>query len=391
MNSTWSCRALTQGSEFNQFHSHSYYDIPIFDSGSRYVVGYRNTFVERPVQADDSVEIGVIDSERDTPQWQAIGESKAWSWQQGPMAQFIPGTKQIVWNDRESGVLGARVFDLVTGQRKRFQRPVYAVAPDGHTTFSLDFNRLDTLRPGYGYAGEGRASELDPRPKEDGVWRQDLRTGKSDLVLSVHDAARAWTKNKGLGFSLQSLMRRYQFWFNHIKVSPEGTRFTAKLRYRPRDLSEEWTDALGVSVTANVDGSDLRFLADATSHVIWLDESSLYLWRTDGVYLYRDEKKGGVPIKQFAPEHLQHNVHIRRLGTTGERYVFDTPYRETIELFELDEASQSVTPIATFTGHQPERGPFRCDLHPCPSPDGMKIVVTSMQDGGRQMYLLSRC
>ena len=39
---------------------------------------------------------------------------------------------------------------------------------------------------------------------------------------------------------------------------------------------------------------------------------------------------------------------------------------------------------------RPKSGPFRCDLHPNPSPDGRKVVVTSLDDGGRQMYLLAR-
>ena len=53
-------------------------------------------------------------------------------------------------------------------------------------------------------------------------------------------------------------------------------------------------------------------------------------------------------------------------------------------------ASDTHTRIAQFNNHRPKRGPFRCDLHPCPSRDGRKILVTSLDDGGRQLYVLNR-
>ncbi|MEM6468684.1 MAG: hypothetical protein AAF802_03890 [Planctomycetota bacterium] len=386
----WICKKLTRGTEKRIFHSHSYYDIHVFDSASRFVVGYQNSVVEKAITVDDEVEVGLVDCDAKTPEWQSIGKSRAWSWQQGPMAQFVPNTSLIVWNDREADTLCGRAFDRRDHSTRKLSRPVYAVSPDGKWAYSLNFDRLEMLRPGYGYASEGCYRHLESKPADDGIWRINLESGECDLILSIADAAKQWCAKKGWRFSFQTLKRRYRFWFNHIKVSPDGSRFTVKLRYRPRDLSFDWTDSLGVSLTANEDGSDVRFLADATSHVIWLDPSSLYLWRKNGVFLFRDAPTGGEIVKQFSPKFLRHNVHIRRLGSEGHSYVFDTPYRESIDLFELDEATGERKLMGQFSGHRPERGPYRCDLHPCPSPDAEKVLVTSMHDGGRQIYLLQR-
>jgi hypothetical protein len=186
---------------------------------------------------------------------------------------------------------------------------------------------------------------------------------------------------------LRHALKRYTYWFNHVKVSPSGERFTVKLRFR--QIGKGWNDQMGVSLTCGTDGRDLRLLADGSSHVIWLDDERLYLWQRDGVYVYGDESPEGRRLRRLAPDLIDYNVHIRHFPGTEEHFVFDTPYREEIDLFVLDARDGRHERIVTFRNHTPKRGLFRCDLHPCPSPDGQKIVVTSMDDGGRQIYLLS--
>lgn len=84
------------------------------------------------------------------------------------------------------------------------------------------------------------------------------------------------------------------------------------------------------------------------------------------------------------------NVHMRHFPNNPDQFIFDMPYRETIDLFTYDSTQNESKKIASFDNHKPKRGQYRCDLHPCPSPDGRKIVVTSMEDGGRQIYLLKK-
>ena len=61
----WQLQQLTQGTDEGRFHTHSYYDINVFDSTSRYVAAHCVTFAERQPTADDSVEVGVIDLDDD--------------------------------------------------------------------------------------------------------------------------------------------------------------------------------------------------------------------------------------------------------------------------------------------------------------------------------------
>lgn len=103
---------------------------------------------------------------------------------------------------------------------------------------------------------------------------------------------------------------------NHINVSPDGRRFTVKLRWRRK--GGPWNDTMGVSLTSAVDGTRLRLLTDATSHVIWRDPNHLYFWRRQSVEVLQDARDGGRKINALALNLNFANVHIRHLDADAE-------------------------------------------------------------------------
>ncbi len=267
---SWRQTALTAGPAA---HAHSYYDIPVFDAAGAAVVGWCPPEPGRHPGPQDAAEVGFV-RVCEPGVWHRLGESRAWSWQQGPLAQWVAGGPRVVWNDREGDRIVARLHDVGTGQTRTLPGQVYAVTPDGATALSLDLMRLDVLRPGYGYPGGPGPGER--RPDDVGVRAMDLGTGESRMLLSLDQAVRflngrrSWRDRLG--------RRGMHYWFNHAKIAPGGARFTVKLRWRR--VGGPWTDAQGVSLTCGLDGADLRLLAPATSHVIWLDDTTLYYWRT---------------------------------------------------------------------------------------------------------------
>lgn len=382
----WTLSQLTCGTREGIFHAHSYYDIPVFDGGGSRIVAHRMDFQGRQPGANDVIGVGIVDA-GEPDSWIGIGESAAWSWQQGPMAQWIAGGPRVVWNDREDSRAVARVFDTGTGERETLPAPVYAVDPEGRFALSLNMSRLDAVRPGYGYPDFEGARLGERRPPDDGVWRIDFGTGETRLLLSLDAAVRFMGAHSGWR-RVRHLARRFVYWFNHAKISPDGRRFTVKLRWRvPRG---PWNERMGVSLTCGCDGEDVRLLAEATSHMIWLDSERLYFWSRDGVWIHSDTSPTGRRIGRIAPALITENVHIRNFETEPEMFILDTPYRDTIDLLLHDARTGTHQRLARFQNHVPQRGPFRCDLHPCPSRDGKRIVVTSLQDGGRQIYVLNR-
>ena len=383
----WALSQLTFGSAEGVFHAHSYYDIPVFDGGGSRILAHRMTFEGRQPRPADVIGIEIVHADAPGSQ-RPLGESSAWSWQQGPMAQWIAGGPRVVWNDREGSRAVGRLYNTATGDRRTLPAPVYATDPAGRFALCLNMARLDALRPGYGYPGCDGARLDEQHPKDDGVWRLDLATGEARLALPLDEAVRFFKARLGWRARLRHAARRFVYWFNHAKISPDGQRFTVKLRWRA--TGGPWNESMGVSLTCGCDGDDLRLLADATSHVIWLDSARLYFWREDGVVLYEDASPFGRLLGRIAPGLITENVHIRHFPDDSETFVFDTPYRETIDLILHHARSGTDQRLTTFGNHRPARGPFRCDLHPCPSPDGRRIAVTSLQDGGRQLYVLTR-
>lgn len=389
----WRREQLTFGSVEGRFHQHSYYDIPVLDATGRYVLAHRIGITDRRPTPEDAIELGLVDAGR-PGSWEPLGESRAWSWQQGPLAQWIAGGPRIVWNDREPREGGdrfvARVVDLETGMRRTLPRPVYAVDPEGNFALSLDMARLDALRPGYGYPGGPTLGTA--RAPRDGVRRIELATGEERLLLPLRRAVRFLHARLGFRARARHALAGYFYWFNHAKIAPDGRRFTVKLRWRRRRGS--WEETMGVSLTCGTDGEDLRLLADATSHVIWLDARRLYFWRRGRVRLYEDAEGGGREIGAIAPDLIDANVHIRHLPPDPMAepglFVLDTPYRETVDLMLYDARTGERARLARFEGHRPAQGEFRCDLHPVPSADGRRIVVASVADGGRQIYAFTR-
>ena len=387
---TWTTTQLTFGTKEGRFHSHSYYDVPVVEPGGARVLAYETRFAERQPSPDDEVTVGL--ASLDEPgRWQPVGATRAWSWQQGPMAQWI-GQGRFAFNDRGDRADRAFIARLFGpgGEEGVLDRPLYAVAPKNGFGLSLNMARLEALRPGYGYAGGTPDAAADRQPREDGVWRVPLDGGAPELILSLSRAVAALRERQSLKDRLRHKAARYAYWFNHAKLSPSERRFTVKLRWRRP--GGPWNGRMGVSLTCNADGTDLRVLTDETSHVMWLGEDSLYAWRRGELAVFADEPGGGRRTGILGGGAIDANVHLRHLppgGAEAQTLIYDTPYREEIDLYWQD-AAQDRQLMARFTGHLPPRGPFRCDLHPVPLPGGEGALVTSLQDGGRQLYAVRR-
>ncbi len=390
--SGWRITQLTSGSDKSRYHSHSYYDIPVFNGAGDRIVAHRMTMQGRDIEPADRVEVGFVDIAK-PEHFEPLAQTSAWSWQQGPLAQWVAGGPHIVFNSREGGLFRARLLDTNSGESTLLARTVYAVAPDGEAFYGLNMRRLETLRPGYGYATHESAPVLERAPASDGIWRMDRDGGKT-LLVSIADLRDVYFGAAPARERLYHRAKRFTYWLNHLKLSPDGTRFTVKLRWRR--IGGPWSDKQGASLTGRVDGTQLRVLAKGLSHVIWLNERQLYAWQSDALILFDDAPHDRAPPKILLPDLVKQNVHMRHLPPgacdTLQEAVFDTPYKETVDLvhYRADGEGLYHSRIARFTGHAPARGRFRCDLHPCPSADGKRIALTSLRDGGRQIYLVER-
>ncbi|HVJ82788.1 MAG TPA: hypothetical protein VNC50_17090 [Planctomycetia bacterium] len=372
-------RALTRGPKFHWF---GYYDKLEFDPSGRYVLGMEVNFEHRSPQAEDRISIGMADT-RGGDAWKEIGTSAAWSWQQGCMLQWRPGSsKEILWNDRDGDRFVCRIFDTSTGKLRTIPKAIYTIAPDGATAITCDFRRLNDVRPGYGYAGIPDPAKDELLPKESGIWSVDLERGSEALLFSVADIAKFGEPPPDA--------KGAKHWFNHLLFSPDGSRFVFLHRWRPVGQNGFRTRML----SADRAGKDLTVVdpSGATSHFIWRDPETLLAWtrpagRKDGFYLLHVRR--GV-FDQVGAGVMTENGHCTYLP--DRNWILNDTYPDMRRLqhpYLFHVPTKARIPLGDFLSPKEYAGEWRCDTHPRFSPDGRTVVIDSPHGGnGRQLYAI---
>ena len=381
-------RAITRGPKFHWF---SYYDKLQFDPSCRYVLGMEVNFEHRSPQPDDVISIGMVDlkdndrSPRcDAAGWIKLGQSRSWCWQQGCMLQWLPGSKnQIIWNDREGDRFVCHILNVHSGKKRTLPYPIYTLSPDGRTAVAPDLRRVQDMRPGYGYAGLPDPYKDDLAPKDSGIFRIDLKTGRRDLIISIADVAKIPSPHINTTGA--------KHYFNHLLFNPDGSRFIFLHRRLGPGLGGKGTRML----TAKPDGSDIHIVDSygKTSHFIWRDPRHILAWawhpsHKNAFYLYEDSTGGKVEVvgKDVMPK----NGHCTYLP--GNKWILNDTYpdkerKQNPYLYNV--ATGERVPLGHFYLPPQYKGEWRCDTHPRFSPDGRSVVIDSPHEGnGRQMHLI---
>lgn len=372
-------RAITRGPESHWF---GYYDKPQFDPTGRYVLGAEVDFDDRSPSPDDVIRLGMVDLERDDT-WIEFAETRAWSWQQGCMLQWLPGSdSKVIYNDRRGDSLVSVILDVFTGESRTLPKPIYAVSPKGDVAVGLNFARVDSTRPGYGYKGAIDPGADKLHPADDGIYAIDLHTGESRLVVSLDQIASV----PGEG------PMRGKHWFNHLLFNPDGTRFVFLHRwYRQAPMKGRWRTRM---FTAQPNGEGLHCVADhgMVSHFIWRSPQQILAWSNEPetgarFHLYRDTTDH---VEVIGEAILKRDGHCS-YSPDGKWVLTDTypdgDRMQTLMLFRP--ADSKLVVLGKFYLSPEHKGEYRCDLHPRWSRDGKYVCIDSMHIGDkRQMYIL---
>ena len=380
---------LTSGPRFHWF---GYYDKLQTDPSGRYVLAMEVPFEMRAPAPDDEIIIGMIDLGANN-KWIDLGRSRAWGWQQGCMLQFIPGSgDEVIWNDIDGDHFISRILNIKSGKMRTLSKAVYALSPDGEWAVGTEFYRIQNLRPGYGYAGIPDPYENIKAPEDIGLYRIDLKRGKSVMLFSLSELAAI----PHMGTTVEDNFH----WFNHLLVNTDGTRFTFLHRWRKEITDRQKMAGSGFVTrmfTASAKGEDL-FMIDPsgyTSHFVWRDPKHICAWtkpegENNGFYLLEDASGKFSPVGKDIMTLNGHNTYVP--GTNNEWILCDTYPQgqerlQEMYLFHVPSGNKVV--LGRF--HEPAdyKGEWRCDLHPKCTPDGRKVIFDSTHGGdGRQIYML---
>lgn len=394
-------QAITSGDKQHWF---GYYDKWQINASGRYALGNEVDLFFRSPTPGDKLKIGLIDLENGN-KWTEIGSSTAWGWQQGCMLQWIPGSdNEVIWNDHGPEGFISRIYNLKTKETRTLPSPVYTLSPDGKFALSLDFERLQFFRPGYGYPALTPRSSWEKAPADNGIFRMDLQTGVSELILSYEQITE-------LERPLGSVADNFH-WFNHLLINPTGDRFILLNRSRPFATKSEMKTYLKANpdkwnsrfssqyitraLTANTDGSGVYPLNDSGqfSHFIWKGNDVITAWAVaegseeDAFYEFPDTTKD---YRLIGATEMPRNGHNTYVPGTNYEWILNDSYPvgdarlQQLYLFHVPTGRR--VDLGEFYEPEAFKGEWRCDLHPRCDPEGKRVFFDSTHEGGRrQMY-----
>ncbi len=390
-------RTITKGPEFHWF---GYYDKRQFNHSNTKVLGMQVDFEMRSPTKDDVIKMGVIDLQHGD-KWTEIGESRSWGWQQGCMLQWVPGSDtKVMWNDRRGDEFVSILKDIETGEERIIPKAIYTLSPDGKSAVGTDFTRIQNYRKGYGYPGGIDPYKGQNAPKKAGIYKIDLATGKSKLIISYNEISK-------IPINGEDISDKWHY-FNHLLISPDSERFIFLNRYWDAPIPDDIlnnvveynkirTNYTTRMFTASMKGGDTYLLdpSGKTSHFIWKDPEHITAWTRpigmeSGFYEFEDKTKN---IRQVGKGVMTVNGHNTFLPGTNQEWILNDTYpqgeaREQIPYLYHEKTNKRID-LGRF--HEPlaYNGEWRCDTHPRSSNDGKLVCIDSTHGGnGRQMYLI---
>ena len=299
-----------------------------------------------------------------------VGETFCYNWQQGARSQWLDDDL-LIYNVVNSNGYSAVVKSMSTGKTVR----EYGMAvQDAYRTeyfLSLNYGRLMSVAPDYGYRNfsydQVRYRELD----NDGIWKVDIQSGESELLFSFSDILSQDFKKK---------VDDYYHTVNHIMISPDGRSFIFIHRYYK---GQRKYHRLMYS-----DFETLKVLLDdeIVSHMSWLNDDVLigYLSVNSVLGYYQIDLRSGIITIVAGMSHL--NMGDGHPSVYRDWVVFDSyPDKgrmQQLSLYNLK--TKDIYPLLRLYSSVDYMGECRCDLHPRFSPDGSKIFFDSVFSGFRK-------
>lgn len=298
-----------------------------------------------------------------------ITKSQAWCWQQGSRLRWNPlDENEIIYNSIDNGKYVTKICNIYTKKDKVLSRALYDLDDTLSNGLSLNFARLQRLRPGYGYSAIADDTISDDAPSNDGIFHIDLNTGKETLLFSLADLAKD-VCDDGMHY------------INHICVSPKGNKFT---------FFHIWTKGSDAPLkmrfyVSNMDGTGLLLLEDTVriSHYTWIDNEKMLATTANGKYIIYNVNNSEKEI--IDSKYLCRDGHP---SVVGSGFITDTyPIKKNSMqyVFRIGFSGERYKEILRLFADPRLYGEHRCDLHPRVTKLGYVTIDTTYKNGVRSV------
>jgi len=366
--------------KFPQGNKHvffGYYDISQFDQDEKRLLVH---VVGKHADAHkDKAELGYYNV--DTCEYTPLASTDTWCWQQGARLRWHPSRREcVLFNDLENGQYVTRIYNLA--HRKEVGclcSALYDVDSTMSFGLSVNFSRLQRLRPGYGYSKLPDATENLSAPENDGIFYIDIQNNTKKLLISLSQLAADISDPKA-----------DQHYINHISVSPDGKKFMFFHIWTLKG-DTHWRTRLCVY---DLITNELHIIEkqNRVSHYDWKNNNELLVTCEDSqreqYYCIYDIKKRAKTV--LKNKKLNHDGHPTIFGNEG-CFISDTyPLVHDMQtVFKYDFTENWYKPIIMLYSDALLYGEKRCDLHPRVSKSEKYITLdTTCENGCRQVMLI---
>jgi len=311
----------------------------------------------------------------------SIGKSSAWNYQQGSLAQWIKrgGEEHIIFNDYYSGKLISTIKDTKGELVKRLSFPIQACY-DYDKIASINFRRLDFLRPDYGYNQPSQNFPDNLTYEEDGIWLGSAESDSFNLELTIDQLIK---------YHPRAEMKGSKHKVNHVMFSPDGLKFLFFHRWISR-ISGKFSRLFVYSIA----DKSLKLLLDekTISHFCWKDNNNIvvYTKSKSRIDYFQINIISGF-IESFANGKLSKYGDGHPTFSPNGRFMLTDSYPNKARIANLllyDAFLDNVHVLGWFLSPIKYEGIKRCDLHPRWSPNGYLVSFDSTHDGRRKTYIL---
>jgi len=350
-----------------------YYDVNPFSDDNRYLLATRAPAENiSPHLHHPDLELGYYDLEQKSPTFKTFAKSATWNWQQGCRLQWFGDN--VLYNTKTDERYICVLQNPFSGEIIRtFEKPLYSASRYGNFGLTLDFDRLHECRPGYGY------NHFPKAKREDTIWYTDLRTGECNAIFTMEQIR---------AFEPHGSMELADHYFNHLSISPKGTRFMVlhlwvgkNGKRRSRMITCDLQDKNSISCPNN---------SGHVSHYCWSGEDKIILFGTEESngqrYYAYDLISNQTAV--LGASHLKEDGHPTYLE--NEVLITDT-YPNLLRhqsLLRYNIKQDTLKKLAAYHVPLDFVGEVRCDLHPRVNNSGDKICVDIVLNGRRAMCVI---
>lgn len=307
-----------------------------------------------------------------------LAETKAWNWQQGCRLRWMPNNnREIVFNDFDGNNYFARIVNVDTKLERRICTSLYDISPNGQLGLSIDFERLGSKRPGYGYTCR-QYDESSHDLLNDKIELVDLKSNTKRTLLTYADII------KIPGCKTTNICQNY---LNHLCFSPSGRKFL--FFWLTADF--DWHKAY--LLVHNIETGTTKLLenSDKVSHYVWQDEDTIICTAIDEKmdWHYKQYNVSTGEHSEIFGNLLNNDGHPSMLGNRillTDTYPNINGYQK-IYVVDLDKRTHK--DLISIYSHCCYDGERRTDLHPRLDREKKIVCFDANVNGYRTLNFLS--